>query len=121
MGGYAKKLTPYCGADPPRFEESSFDTGRPRWLMLYNNTLNTDQMSKSKNRVRFIANSIGYRRTASYDQKFYGKKCLCGLRRTSRPAKDPLLRKGNKTMMAAFNQQQTNIKLKLKLARAKKE
>ncbi|XP_023331455.1 uncharacterized protein LOC111703668 isoform X2 [Eurytemora carolleeae] len=92
--GYAKKLEAYCGQTAPKFENTVFDLGRARWLIIFNNTLHKDQIGKSNSKLAFQARSIGYRRTASYDQKFYGKKCLCGLRNTNRPVKDPLEKSG---------------------------
>jgi len=111
--GYAKKLEAFCGGDPPKIAGDWFEVGRPRWLVVYNNTLNKDEMSSSSNRVRFEARSIGYRRTASYDQHYYGKQPLCGLREVKRPDKDPLLTNpapatsGNGTLTPPVNESKT--------------
>ena len=54
--GYAKKLTPYCGPEAPKFEKSDFEKGKARWLVVYNNS-NSDGQSE----LQLESPTIGYR------------------------------------------------------------
>ena len=54
--GYAKKLTPYCGPEAPKFEKSDFEKGKARWLVVFNNT-GSDEQSE----LQLESPTIGYR------------------------------------------------------------
>ena len=56
--GYAKKLTPYCGASAPEFEKSDFENGKARWLVVFNNTNNREEF---KPELELESPTIGYR------------------------------------------------------------
>jgi len=84
--GYAKKLTPYCGPDAPNFDKSDFEKGKARWLVLYNNSKNSDDFSP---KIGIESPTIGWRKSAAYDQLYYGQKCMCGVRGTKGPKQRP--------------------------------
>jgi len=84
--GYAKKLTPYCGPDAPTFEKSDFEKGKARWLVLFNNSKNSENFSP---KIGIESPTIGWRKSAAYDQLYYGQKCMCGVRGTKGPKQRP--------------------------------
>merc|ERR1719508_354863 len=91
--GYAKKFEAYCGSEAPKFSKTDFEKGKARWLVVFNNTGNKDNFTPQ---VALEAPTIGYRKSAAFDQLYYGERCVCGLRKNKRPAVDPESEQGRR-------------------------
>jgi len=90
--GYAKKFQAYCGPKAPKFDKSDFDKGKARWLVVFNNTGSSGNF---KPKLAIEAPTIGYRKSAAYDQRYYAERCICGQRKGNKhSAKDPELGQG---------------------------
>merc|ERR1712107_65562 len=67
---------------------SDFEKGKARWLVLFNNSKNANDFSP---KIGIESPTIGWRKSAAYDQLYYGQKCMCGVRGTKGPKQRPSL------------------------------
>eukprot|EP00090_Calanus_glacialis_P021303 TRINITY_DN32878_c0_g1_i1.p1 TRINITY_DN32878_c0_g1~~TRINITY_DN32878_c0_g1_i1.p1 ORF type:complete len:846 (+),score=251.22 TRINITY_DN32878_c0_g1_i1:28-2565(+) len=116
--GYAKKFQAYCGPEAPKFDKSDFDKGKARWLVVFNNTGSSDNF---KPKLAIEAPTIGYRKSAAYDQRYYGERCICGQRKGNKhSAQDPELGQGRQTRRKGKQKKKKNSNRKMKLKKGEK-